>query len=124
MNVSSVKNEYKNLLVTFLFFSLLSLTLIFSIDDFAWGTSLGFKGFFRNFEDYNGRYIGNYVVLLITRYPVIRMLIYGVVNTGIVFFMYRILNRKVPYYIISICSIWTKRKALLCIKIFHHIFVE
>nr|WP_279011936.1 hypothetical protein [Vagococcus fluvialis] len=100
MNVSSVKNEYKNLLVTFLFFSLLSLTLIFSIDDFAWGTGLGIERFSSNFEDYNGRYIGNYVVLLITRYPVIRMLIYGVVNTGIVFFMYRILNRKVPYYII------------------------
>lgn len=98
MNVSSVKNEYKNLLVTFLFFSLLSLTLIFSIDDFAWGTSLGIERFSSNFEDYNGRYIGNYVVLLITRYPVIRMLIYGVVNTGIVFYVSNFKSKSTILY--------------------------
>ncbi len=35
-------------------------------DDWAWGSQIGIDRFESNFVDYNGRYFGNYMVLLLT----------------------------------------------------------
>ena len=54
-----------------LFLLLSALALLFppSGDDWAWGSSVGIERLHEHFADYNGRYLGNLAVLLLTRTP-------------------------------------------------------
>ena len=41
-------------------------------DDWAWGSSIGMERLASHFKDYNGRWVGNLVVLLLTRYRILK----------------------------------------------------
>ena len=47
-------------------------------DDWDWGTQGGIERLRQGFSDYNGRYLGNLLVLLLTRSPVFKALCVGV----------------------------------------------
>lgn len=68
------------LFVVFLFlaFSILVYLFPFSGDDWAWGSQLGLDRLAGGFENYNGRYAGNLLVLLLTRSQILRIIIMGV----------------------------------------------
>ena len=67
------------------FFLLLFLCLLFPYtgDDWAWGTSIGLKRLATWFKDYNGRYVGNLVVLALTRSRVLCAIVTAAVMVGI-----------------------------------------
>lgn len=56
-------------------FAALSFFFPYSLDDWAWGGPLGIERFESWFEAYNGRYLGNLLILLLTRSNVIRIII-------------------------------------------------
>lgn len=55
-------------------------------DDWDWGTQGGLDRLSEGFADYNGRYLGNLHVLLLTRAPLLKALLVG---CGLLPFAYR-----------------------------------
>ncbi|AYW48785.1 hypothetical protein C7K38_10575 [Tetragenococcus osmophilus] len=91
------KSNFFILLAIFIFYLVIAWLLILSGDDWAWGGDIGQARLDNHFDAYNGRYFGNIIEMIITRNLFARLLIYSIVNTGTVFLIREILNRKVAY---------------------------
>lgn len=63
-------------------------------DDWAWGTSIGIDRLKILFKDYNGRWLGNLMVLVLTRSRLLRAGIISISMTLIVFILSRLINKK------------------------------
>lgn len=61
--------------ICFLFFMLWSFWAPYTGDDWAWGSDIGIRRLQLGFQNYNGRYLGNILVLLMTRYRVLKAII-------------------------------------------------
>lgn len=65
------------------------------LDDLTWGSSVGMDRLSTWFAGYNGRYVGNLVVLLLTRLPaILRAGLELVVLCGLLYCAYRLLPKK------------------------------
>jgi len=73
----SRQSPYWILAGVFVFFCILGWLFPYTHDDWAWGSSTGLERLERLFENYNGRWAGNLLVLVLTRFPLVRMLAYG-----------------------------------------------
>lgn len=62
-------------------------------DDWIWGGNVGIDRLHSFFADYNGRYLGNVVELLVTRFFVARLLILTTVNTLILYFLVKLTGK-------------------------------
>ena len=88
------------LLLIFSFYLIIGRLLIHSGDDWAWGGSIGMNRLENRFDNYNGRYLGNILEMIITRNMFFRLIIYAGINTGIISLMYKLLNDKfLPRYL-------------------------
>lgn len=69
-----------------LFFALLVLCWLFPYtgDDWAWGSSIGIERLNTMFEGYNGRYLGNFIVMLLTRSNILKTAAMALTITAIV----------------------------------------
>lgn len=66
--MNSLKNKRTILyLFTVVFFAVFYLFLPFAGDDWAWGSDIGTERLKNGFDGYNGRYIGNLLIILVTR---------------------------------------------------------
>ena len=89
--------------VLFFFFSIIGYLVPYTNDDWAWGSYIGIDRLNNFFSNYNGRYLGNLLVILLTRYRVIRALTLGVSYTSIILLSFKIVNKKsLPIFLISI----------------------
>lgn len=76
--ISYIKSNKKNtLFFGFLFLAFMILTSFFpySGDDWAWGSEIGLERLANWFHNYNGRYAGNLLVLLLTRNSFLKVII-------------------------------------------------
>lgn len=94
-------------IVVFIFFSLYGLFLPYSHDDWFWGTSWGIEHLNNNFDNINGRYLGNYLVVLLTRSSVAKAIVYGIVLTLIVILINKIVSDKERYTSLIIILLFT-----------------
>lgn len=80
----------------FLFIVLLGLCSLFPYtgDDWAWGSSIGIEHLESWFHNYNGRYIGNLIVLALTRSHILRIVSMSFCLTGIVFCMEKMIGER------------------------------
>lgn len=93
-----MKAKHKKLLFIafiFLFYLIVAYGSVPAFDDFRWGTGVGVERFNRHFSNYNGRYLGNYIILLITRSKIASALIQATVNTGIILLIHKIFEQKI-----------------------------
>ena len=67
-------------------------------DDWAWGSKIGIDRLNNWFENYNGRYVGNLIVLAMTRSNLLKAVIMSFCLTGIVALCEYIFKRKNTYY--------------------------
>ncbi|TJW11345.1 DUF6056 family protein [Parvibacter caecicola] len=67
----------------FVLLAILSYLFPFTGDDWAWGSSIGLQRLESGFANYNGRYVGNLLVLFLTRFPVIKAIITSLTCIGI-----------------------------------------
>ncbi len=77
MNKKLVSLDKKSILFccfVFIAFTVLAYLFPYSGDDWAWGSQIGIERFNTNFDNYNGRYAGNLLVMLLTRNRIIRTL--------------------------------------------------
>ena len=75
-----------------------ALALLFpaSGDDWAWGSSIGLERLRATFANYNGRYAGNLVVLVLTRTPVLTPVIIALVVVASIFLIQDITRNRRP----------------------------
>ena len=64
--------------VVLLFFALLSFLFPYTGDDWAWGSSIGTDRLETFFANYNGRYLGNLMVILLTRSKFLNVIVMAV----------------------------------------------
>lgn len=85
--------------VLFLLLALLCWLFPYTGDDWAWGSRIGMDRLNVWFSDYNGRYVGNLIVLVMTRSNVLKTLIMAFCLTGIVYLIEQISKRKWAFYV-------------------------
>ena len=106
--------KYKKIVpfvVVFLFFGVLGYLFPYTNDDWAWGSSIGINRLNNFFANYNGRYLGNLLVILLTRFRIIRALVMAVILTLITFLINKIIQKE------------TENKTILLIAIFLMVLV-
>lgn len=86
----------RNCFYAILFLTLFLLCFLFpySGDDWAWGSQLGIERLHSWFENYNGRYIGNFIVLILTRSNLLKALAMCLCIGGIVVILNEITGRQ------------------------------
>ncbi len=96
-----MKKEAKNLhivlqygvyLAAFIFFAWLSYHIPFSADDWRWGTDIGIKELLGATQ--NSRYAGNFLVVIMTRFPLVNMIVMGFVPCIISMLITKLAIRK------------------------------
>jgi len=80
--------------VIFLIFAALAFLFPYSGDDWAWGSDLGIERFNNFFSDYNGRYAGNLLVLLLTRSRFFKILLMALTNYLLCLSCYKYTSHK------------------------------
>ena len=90
-------------------------------DDWAWGSSIGLERLAVWFKDYNGRYLGNLLVILLTRSNILKAAVMSAVIFLTAFLIYRTVEKKnfsvymlalicffaVPRYVFRQAVVWT-----------------
>lgn len=100
--------------VVFFFFFTVSFMFPYTGDDWAWGSSIGIQRLATWFENYNGRYSGNLLVLLLTRSRILRALFMTVSYTLICHMCYRYLEEtNIVYYLFSVILFLCMPKEML-----------
>lgn len=95
----SKKNMLIRYAVAFIMFCVVCYFFPYSGDDWAWGTEIGTYRLDVWFYKYNGRYLGNLLVLIMTRSVLIKTLVMSVTLTGIVFCFEKLAKSKWGYYL-------------------------
>lgn len=98
-----MKTKHRNYLfiaLIIVFYFTIAHTTIFLLDDFAWGTSTGLARMASNFENYNGRYFGNYTIIAMTRSYLAQIMIPIIINSGIILLIYKIFDKIINLPII------------------------
>ena len=80
------------LILMFILFLTMCYMFPYTHDDWDWGSNLGIERLNNFFENYNGRYAGNLLVLLITRNKIIRALIESITILLIIRYIYKLSN--------------------------------
>lgn len=63
-------------------------------DDLDWGGQGGIERLGYFFQGYNGRYLGNLVIMAISRSLIVRVIFYTIVNSGIILLMNKLVEYK------------------------------
>lgn len=90
-------NKYKSIIliaVVFFFFFTISYLLPYTNDDWAWGSNIGIERLNNFFTNYNGRYLGNLLVILLTRFRLLKAIFVGGIFTSIIYLSVCITNKK------------------------------
>ncbi len=80
--------------IIFLTFATLVFLFPYTGDDWAWGSSLGLDRLHKFFADYNGRYAGNLLVLLLTRSRFFKIFLMALTNYLLCFSCYKYAPHK------------------------------
>lgn len=81
-------------------------------DDWAWGSQIGLDRLHTWFDNYSGRYVGNLIVLALTRSNMLKSLAMTAAITGIIFLLERLIKERWSFYI-SIVLLICLPKAVL-----------
>lgn len=74
LNLSCNKKQIIFYSVIFAAFAVLAFLFPYSGDDWAWGSEIGMERLESGFENYNGRYLGNLLVMLLTKSKLLQVL--------------------------------------------------
>ena len=94
--IKKISKEGWQLSAVILFYGVIGSLVILSGDDWAWGGPEGLARLANKFDLYNGRYVGNLIELVITRNFFLRIILYSIVNTSIIYLLWRLLEKKIP----------------------------
>lgn len=96
----------------FLLIALLCWMFPYTGDDWAWGSQIGIDRLNVWFYKYNGRYVGNLIVLALTRSNLLKTLVMAVCLTGIIYLI-EYLSRKTWSFYVSCIALLLIPKGVL-----------
>lgn len=119
--MSKAKSKWLYYGLLFLVFLVLCYLFPYSHDDWAWGSSYGMERLETYFADYNGRWIGNFVVLALTRSNLLKTVSMSFSLVLLLFFINELVANKgkaicylsvlfllaTPYLIFRQAVVWT-----------------
>lgn len=82
------------IILAFVFIACLAFLFPYSGDDWAWGSSIGLERLSSGFANYNGRYLGNILVILLTRSNLLKSVIVSITVVGIAYGSMRFINKE------------------------------
>lgn len=100
LNLLKKIRDNKYYVFLFFLFVLLCYFFPYSGDDWTWGTQIGIDRLNIWFDNYNGRYAGNLLILALTRSKLLRIAIESLAFTLIIKYIYKITNTKNKTYIL------------------------
>ena len=98
--IASKLNENKFVILMIMMFILLCYLFPYSGDDWAWGTQIGIDRLSTWFDNYNGRYAGNLLILVLTRSKLLRVIVESLTFALIVKYIYKVNNTKNKSYVL------------------------
>ncbi len=98
--------------VCFLLIALLCWMFPYTGDDWAWGSQIGIDRLNVWFYNYNGRYVGNLIVLALTRSNLLKTLVMAICLTGIIFLIEYISKKKWSFYVSCIALLMIPKGVL------------
>lgn len=100
------KKKWINLIVVFavfLVFIYIMSTIPFCSDDWAWGASVGAQRLASLFRGYNGRYLGNLLILLLTKSNFIKTIGMAVISFSVIYLIYKYIgDGKLFYFLFAL----------------------
>lgn len=78
-------------------------------DDWAWGSQIGLNRLSIWFDNYSGRYLGNLIVLALTRSLILRSLVMAATHTGIAYCSEQLLRRKWVPILVTLSTLLVSR---------------
>lgn len=90
-NISNFKFQ---LIIVFILITFLCYFFPYTGDDWAWGTEVGIERLNSFFRNYNGRYVGNLLVLALTRSTIIKSLVMALVIVLLCYNIYFFINKE------------------------------
>lgn len=82
----------------------IELVVSYTGDDWAWGSQIGLDRLHTWFDNYSGRYVGNLIVLALTRSNMLKSLAMTAAITGIIFLLERLIKERWSF-LYQYCSI-------------------
>ena len=92
--IKNNKNEIIKYLLVFIFLLLLCSLFPYSHDDWAWGSKIGIERLNAKFYNYNGRWIGNLLALILTRSYTLKTIISALTLTLNLFLIDKIIDSR------------------------------
>lgn len=86
-------------IVTFIILIFLCWMFPYTGDDWAWGSSIGIERLNTWFDNYSGRYVGNLIVLALTRSNLLKTITMAFMLTGIIYFVEKLTREKWTFYL-------------------------
>ena len=122
----------KRYILLFVFLITLCSLFPYTGDDWAWGSKIGLERLYNGFNDYNGRYGGNLIVIALTRIFVIRNVTMAGTILGIIYLCEKIIEKNnknlfllatflflaIPKLVFRQAIVWTSGFANYAISIF------
>ena len=90
------KTTIKRFVPVLLFLLLLTFLFPYTGDDWTWGSKVGLELLGKWFDNYNGRYVGNIIVILLTRSRILRTIVMTSTIFGILYLSFKIVNKEKP----------------------------
>lgn len=102
--MKSINKTAVKYFLLFVFLSVLCFLFPYSGDDWAWGSIVGIERLETWFDNYSGRYLGNLIVLALTRSELLKTVAMSSCMTAIVYMISRLTkNHKTVFYITLLC---------------------
>lgn len=100
-------------MILFLLIFILCFLFPYTGDDWAWGSSIGVDRWNSRFQNYSGRYVGNMIVLILTRFRVLRALVMAVCLLAITYMIVKICDGKYAMAFLIIGLLFAAPKPIL-----------
>lgn len=120
----------KTIIAIIIFTLLLTFLFPYTGDDWMWGSEAG-EALLKNwFSDYNGRYAGNIIVMMLTRSRLLRMIVMTLVILGTIYLCYKIVNKEkkelffVGFMLLLVVPIPIFRQAIVWTSGFTNYFIS
>ena len=97
----------------FIFYLILTYLFPYTHDDWMWGSNDGINLLNNHFDNYNGRWVGNIIVILLTRSNLLKTFIMTFVLTGIIYLINKIIKGNKTTILLSFLLMLATPKAIL-----------
>lgn len=89
-------------------------TIPFGSDDWAWGTSVGMERLASHFAGYNGRYLGNLLIIFLTKNAFIKTIGMAVISFAVVLLIYEYIGKdRFLYFLFPLLLLFLCRQMCL-----------